>query len=325
MIDIHSEELVDLSRTAAAIADECEGKTVRQVLQSFAEAGLLGAGASECVGGLGLPISFDAAIINAASPKPIRDAVLDALLAARHCPDDRVVQSIIGGKAMVAIAPASDLTVTGVGSALSGSANCVPFAAEADYLLTAVSRDGRQALALLDLRVPGLVRLPVEGFDATFSCAHVVINGSGPIEALLSDDAAYGKFRDDYMLFMAWWLLKQAETCLAATTEFVSNRRQFGRALASFQSVRFTLAQIVKELHGLALLASPDAAPADRMLAYTYAAEIVPAAIEKCMHLHGGMGYTEEVALHLYLRRARGRLFAGEGLEMRRTIVESVQ
>lgn len=321
-----SGELAEIARTTSAVVAACEGQKARTVLRAFAEAGLLGAGAPETMGGFGLPIAFDAAIVDAVAGVRMQDAIMEALLAARHCPKIEQGRAAISGEAMITGALTSDLTATAFenGFEVFGAVAAVSFGALADYMLAPMWVAGQEVLALIDLGAHGVRRTPHDGFDAQFGSAHIVVDGLKLPSTHVASTNAMLAFRDDYRLLAARWLLRQAEVCLADTATFVTERRQFGQSLAAFQSVRFALANVAKELNGLALLACPWGARSDWCAAYAYASTVVPTSIEKCMHLHGGMGYTEEVPLHVHLRRARARLMAGDGSAASMSIAQSV-
>jgi len=305
-----TDELAEVSRSAAAVAAACEGLDARAVLALFAQAGLLGAGAPGSCGGLDLPLEFDAAIIDAIAPKLLDDPVLDAMLAARYCPDVDVARALVDGRVLVASSFDGALTATAAGAdvIVTGTARDVAHGVSADFLLAPVDLDGRELLAVIDLGDKVTRRPVLDGLDPERRAAHIVVKGQTLPPHRVADAAA--DWRGDGLLLSARWLLAHASLCLGMTADFVSSRQQFGQPLSVFQSVRFALASAAEELRSLDLLASPAGPRADRCAAYCYAAQIVPPVIERCMHLHGGMGYTEEVPLHAHLRRARARILA---------------
>lgn len=98
------------------------------------------------------------------------------------------------------------------------------------------------------------------------------------------------------------------------TKEYIATRKQFGKPIGTFQAVQhkladlFVLAESLRTSAAFAtwsgsnsigqfLLASTAAA--------TLASEITPKVIEGCIQLHGGIGFTWEHDLHLFLRRAK--------------------
>ncbi|AXB76927.1 acyl-CoA dehydrogenase family protein [Novosphingobium sp. P6W] len=112
----------------------------------------------------------------------------------------------------------------------------------------------------------------------------------------------------------AWRVAAAAEAAgllgaaLAATVAYVSDRKQFGRPLATFQGMRHRLAEdqvITNSVHWLALRAAGTGDRGDAALALLHAQE---AAKRVCYDYHqflGGMGMTLEHPLHLWTYRLK--------------------
>lgn len=115
-------------------------------------------------------------------------------------------------------------------------------------------------------------------------------------------------------------LLKAAEVSglcqrvIAMTTEYVKTREQFGAPIGSFQAIQQKVAQVYAESEALASLcrfaawsfsASPDQRRLTSRAAVLKAAEVGPLVCETAIQCHGGVGFTWEYDLHLYLRRAK--------------------
>ncbi|MFC8868821.1 acyl-CoA dehydrogenase family protein [Streptomyces sp. NPDC057148] len=102
---------------------------------------------------------------------------------------------------------------------------------------------------------------------------------------------------------------------LDRTVAYVGQRTQFGVAVGSFQAVKHRLADTLIALefaeplvHGAALaLASGDAGRAGREIAAAKvtAGEAAHRAARTALQLHGAVGYTDELDLSLWLRKAR--------------------
>jgi alkylation response protein AidB-like acyl-CoA dehydrogenase len=103
------------------------------------------------------------------------------------------------------------------------------------------------------------------------------------------------------------------EAMLSATVSYAKVRNQFGRPIGSFQAVKhacadmFVTIEVSRQLVGAAVdaiaAARPDAGVAAAMAkSHTCAAAVDIAG--KAMQLHGGIGYTWESGIHVYLKRA---------------------
>ncbi|MEU2236283.1 acyl-CoA dehydrogenase family protein [Streptomyces vietnamensis] len=101
---------------------------------------------------------------------------------------------------------------------------------------------------------------------------------------------------------------------LDRTVEYVKQRTQFGVAIGSFQAVKHRLADTLIALEfaqpllhsaALALAEGADHASAEVAAAKVTAGEAAYAAARTALQLHGAVGYTEELDLALWIRKAR--------------------
>ncbi|MCO6432602.1 MAG: hypothetical protein J5J00_17250 [Deltaproteobacteria bacterium] len=121
-------------------------------------------------------------------------------------------------------------------------------------------------------------------------------------------------------LFDCWCALKARELagianrCVKMTAEYVSERRQFGVPVGAFQAVQQQLADAhvkAETADALSVFAtwacqsSPDQFKLAAISALWYARTSAVEVVETAIQLHGGIGFTWEHDLHLYLRRAR--------------------
>ncbi|CAA0114443.1 Caffeyl-CoA reductase-Etf complex subunit CarC [Mycolicibacterium vanbaalenii] len=124
--------------------------------------------------------------------------------------------------------------------------------------------------------------------------------------------AATQAFHDRAAVAIACDSLGVAAQMLTATVDYLKVRHQFGRPIGSFQAVKHACAdmlvavevsrQLVAEAVG-AVSDNADAGVAAAMAkSYTCLAAVDVAG--KAMQLHGGIGYTWESGIHIYLKRA---------------------
>ncbi|MFG3508919.1 acyl-CoA dehydrogenase family protein [Streptomyces sp. NPDC047821] len=95
---------------------------------------------------------------------------------------------------------------------------------------------------------------------------------------------------------------------LDQTVEYVKRRTQFGAAIGSFQAVKHRLADTLLALEFARPLlygAAVSLRPADVAAAKVAAGEAAYGAARAALQLHGAVGYTEELDLALWLRKAR--------------------
>ncbi|HEY8776431.1 MAG TPA: acyl-CoA dehydrogenase family protein [Gaiellaceae bacterium] len=101
--------------------------------------------------------------------------------------------------------------------------------------------------------------------------------------------------------------------CLDACVKYGAERRQFGKAISSFQLVQELLADMMVELEAARLLTWRAALLADAGERHTlessvakyYASEASVRAANAAVQIHGGYGYVDEYPVGKYLRDAR--------------------
>ncbi len=104
-----------------------------------------------------------------------------------------------------------------------------------------------------------------------------------------------------------------AQGCLDACVKYAGERRQFGKAISSFQLVQELLADMAVELDAARLLTWRAALLADAGERHTlessvakyYASEASVRAANAAVQIHGGYGYVDEYPVGKYLRDAR--------------------
>jgi alkylation response protein AidB-like acyl-CoA dehydrogenase len=205
---------------------------------------------------------------------------------------------------------------------LHGQAAFVPDAAEAGHLLLlARDPDGTPVIAAIGPGEATLSVTPQPVLDQTRRLALVTADGAG-----ISGDAVWrfaGEpgacvrgLRDRAAAAVACDSLGVAEAMLDATVAYACVREQFGRPIGSFQAVKHACADmlvrvsVARELVAAAvqrLAADPPGDPAAGVaasMAKSYACAAAVGVAGQAMQLHGGMGYTWESGIHVFLKRA---------------------
>ena len=160
--------------------------------------------------------------------------------------------------------------------------------------MAAVLGDGWAAVADTDAAEP------VEGLEAGQGLARV------RVAPAIRDPAVVSALRRGWTLGVLSELFGAGQRALELSVAYAGEREQFGRPIASFQAVSHTLARMAVELEALDAGIGRLAARWDERLAAVlrYAG---PAAarrvLESAIQVHGGMGFTWELGLHLHYRR----------------------
>ena len=110
-----------------------------------------------------------------------------------------------------------------------------------------------------------------------------------------------------------------AQRLVDLSVDYARNRQQFGRPVGSFQAVKHQLA----DMHSWAEYADTavvwaSAEPEETFRACGYALETAIRVAQGAIQVHGGMGFTWELGLHIYLRAMLARRDLVRGLEAAR-------
>ena len=101
--------------------------------------------------------------------------------------------------------------------------------------------------------------------------------------------------------------------------EYAKERKQFGRAIGSYQAVSHACAQMFLETEGArnvaywaawALDHDPENAALAAYCAKAYASDAAVNVTRSALQIHGGIGFTWEHDLHLFLKRAESNAHA---------------
>lgn len=264
-----------------------------------------------------LGVSLGIGALLALSPDTARD---DALSAAAEGTELPVAVLSTGDR------PGVGFTLAAGG--LSGTADFVPDAAEATRLLVpAQDSEGTPVLVEIDPAATGLVITVQPTLDETRRLATVTADGAQPTQVW--PFPATQHLLDRGTVAIAADSLGLAEAMLAATVDYVGIRHQFGRPIGSFQAVKHACADMLVQIRVTrrlveaavdAVAANSDAQTAVSM-AKAYASETAVAVAGKAMQLHGGIGYTWESGVHVYLKRATlNRALFGSPIAHRRAL-----
>lgn len=193
-------------------------------------------------------------------------------------------------------------------SALSGRKTFVHMAAGADAFLV----DARDRLAIVERTAPGVTLEVARTQDGSnFGTLALVNAPATPVPGRL-DPAAL----DEAALATAAYLLGVMDRAFAMTLDYLRTRRQFGRVIGSFQALQHRAAdvKIALELtrasvHSAAAELDDNGAGAGRKRAAVSRAKARAAdasllVTRQAIQLHGGIGYTDECDVGLFLRKA---------------------
>ena len=174
-----------------------------------------------------------------------------------------------------------------------------------------IADDGGE-LHLLDRDAPGLDIVTLDSVDRTRTAAMLTFDDV-EAEALPTRSVdALRRVTDAARLVLAADLLGAAWKMLDQAVDYAKIRHQFGRPIGSFQAVKHMCAEMVAELEpGRALVwyagYAHEAGLPDATLcclhAKSYLADAARLVARTSTEVHGGMGITDELGLHFWLKR----------------------
>ena len=120
-----------------------------------------------------------------------------------------------------------------------------------------------------------------------------------------------------------------ARGALSLATAYAKERTAFGSPIASFQAIRFSLAQVRTEIDAARLLVLRAAWLKDRGAPFTreaaqaklYASEAANRAAYACLQVFGGYGYMREYGIERYFRDARATTIYEGTSEVQRMVI----
>ncbi len=213
--------------------------------------------------------------------------------------------------------------------ALSGAQQIVLHGHTAERILVVArepggAADARVGLYLVEGSAPGLTREALRGLDLTRRCARLRFESS-PAERLDAGGdtaAALARALDEARIALANEMLGGLERVLETAVAYARSRRQFGRAIGSFQAIKHKCADLLiateasRSACQVAAEAVDDADPELPLLAAIAKAQLSQAyshAAQENVQIHGGVGFTWEYDAHLYQRRAKAsEIFLGD-------------
>lgn len=181
---------------------------------------------------------------------------------------------------------------------------------EADVYLVA---DKRRALYLVEADASGLSRQLLTTIDNTRRVGELTFDGVAA-EALpgSSDPAVCARIIDAGRIMLAADTLGAAQTMLTRAVDYSKQRVQFGRAIGSFQAVKHMCAEMAAELEPCramlwyAAYAFDSIADESRLTAChtkAHISEVGTFVARTATEVHGGIGFTDELGLHLWFKR----------------------
>ncbi len=201
------------------------------------------------------------------------------------------------------------------GFVLRGQKARVPWAAAADLAIVAAREpSGEVALFVLELPSPGVTVSPEQCVDSTRPTGRIELEAVRvPASARLAGDGR--ALACDVLLrgaaLISAEMVGAAEALMIMTRDYAVDRKQFGRAIGSFQAVKHPIvdAMIGIELSrnlalGAAVLLDGRSYEPTAHMAKAMISDVFSATAKKGVQLHGGFGFTWDADVHFFFKRA---------------------
>ena len=218
--------------------------------------------------------------------------------------------------------PASTATVAakdGNGWVLTGIKRFVPWAHVADVALVPARSPEGLGIFLVDPKSPGVKLSPMVGIDLANRWSEMRLDkvAVGP-DAILGAPGSAGPLLDSLLrraaVMASAEMLGAARRCLDMSVGYVKVREQFGQPVGSFQAIRHRCAEMLLEAENAhaavyyaawALGAGAEDAAVASSICKAYVSDAARKVCGDAIQVHGGIGFTWEYDLHLYMKRAK--------------------
>jgi len=315
-----------------------------ELWKKIADLGWLGLAFPEEYGGVGSSF-LDLAVLleecgRALLPGPFISTVVLAGRPIAACGDENQKQkflpNIASGDMILTLAfietsggiEASDITVTATLSDdffnVNGTKLFVPYAHIADYFLcvtrTKNSQDKEDGVTLLlvNAESPGIQIEPLKTMTGDKLYEVVFSNVTVPAKNVLGESdkgwPIMKRILAEGQVAESAWMTGGARWALETSIAYANMRIAFGRPIGSFQAIQHKLANVAVGVEGATaimyyaawaiMVNDPDVAMAASM-AKSWCGETYKQATFDGIQIHGGIGYTWDHDMHLYLKRAK--------------------
>lgn len=208
----------------------------------------------------------------------------------------------------------ADIGTTVTSNRLTGIKAAVEHASSVEYLAVVAVVDGEPGLALVRSDAPGVELTPKSGLDATVPLSRVTF-AEVEVEAVFEHELAatiIDRMVSIGALLAAAEAVGAAGRVFALARQYASERRQFGRTIASNQALRHLMADLhVRQASSWSTTLFAAAALDDNIPLAGQTASVAKAYVSRAarevahgsMQVFGGIAFTEEHPAHRLLRR----------------------
>lgn len=293
------------------LAGECSSARVRaaggfdrELWAAMVEQGWTGIAVPESLGGVGLGVVEAAVLLEQAGAHVAPVPLTQQLVALAALAESEWGPALLSGEAIACVAR-TPLERHGDGT-VSGRPEPVIYGARADVLVVPAG----DSLVAVDLRE--VARHAEPAMDLTRELAWIDLDHAPATE--VGGAAEVERHLDRGAVFHAAEMLGGAEAVMHLAVDYAKEREQFGRPIGSFQAVKHRCADMLVDVEGMrsavyhaawALGAGDPDARVAAATAKVWCSDAGVRVAESALQVHGGIGFTWESDVHLFLKRAQ--------------------
>ena len=299
------------------------------IWRAIAELGLFALMVPDRFGGVGLTLVDLALAVEALgaglAPPGIATTLAATDVIVRHGSEAQqraLLPSIAAGEMRIAVAlleadqgyDPRDIRTSIAGDRLNGSKILVGDAAAATLIFVVARAGGTRVSAIVEPGAPGVSIRAHDDLDPTSGLCAVTFDSVPVAPDAILPEAATDRLLDAAATISAGLLMGGAACMLDKAVDYARVRVQFGQPIGAFQAIKHRcadMAMLVEAGRSAAYYAfwavaedAPDRARAASM-AKAYCGDVSRHVCNEAIQIHGGMGFTWDLGLHRFLRRAK--------------------
>lgn len=202
---------------------------------------------------------------------------------------------------------------------LNGTKTLVPDVQLAQYALMPVNINNQIALIIVDLHNTSIQQSSQHAFDETRKLSELTFdNVSIPTTSVLGQlNEGWDILQSGLLSFNAGlssWIVGATEQIVEMANEYAKIREQFGNPIGRYQAIKHRIVDMKLDLETARSLSyyanwtletdAPDKIEAIASARIFAVQAFIKAAADN-IQIHGGIGFTEEIDCHLYVKRSR--------------------
>jgi alkylation response protein AidB-like acyl-CoA dehydrogenase len=276
-------------------ATERGGTADPALWSAMVEQGWTALAVPESLGGGGLGWVEAAVVLEQVGARVAPAPILSQLVALEFLADTEWGPALLDGDSVAAVAPGLD--------------EPTPYAPDADVVVVA----GDDRLWAIDLRDHRPAPEPAMDLTRTVGWLRPAALAEAP-RLDLGDQDRVARLVDVASVAYSAELLGLAQRALDLSVTYAGERIQFGRPIGSFQAIKHRCADMLVDVEGMRSAAywaawcvaagDPDASVA-ASVAKCWCSDAATRVLASALQVHGGIGFTWEHDLHLYLKRVQ--------------------